>query len=65
MSSSPSHSISLTPELACALIAEMQAVLDGEASYFHAEVRTDTGQRVALHLSGQADPPDLGGPLHV
>ena len=65
MSSSPSHSISLTPELACALISEMQVVLDGEASYFHAEVWTDTGQRVSLHLSGQADPPDLGGPLNV
>ncbi len=65
MSSSPSHSISLTPELACALIAEMQAVLEGEASYFHAEVWTDTGQRVSLHLSGQADPPDVGGPLNV
>ena len=48
--SNPMHSISLTPELACALIAEMQAVLDGEASYFHAEVWTDSGQRVALHL---------------
>lgn len=65
MSSSPSHSISLTPELACALIAEMQAVLDGEASYFHAELWTDSGQRVAMHLSGQAAPPDVGGPLHV
>lgn len=65
MSSSPSHSISLKPELACALIAEMQAVLDGEASYFHVELWTDSGQRVALHLSGQADPPDLGVPLHV
>lgn len=63
--SSLTHSISLTPELACALIAEMQAVLDGEASYFHAEVWTDSGQRVALHLSCQADPPDVGGPLHV
>lgn len=63
--SSPTNSISLTPELACALIAEMQAVLDGEASYFHAEVWTDSGQRVALHLSGQADPPDVGGPFHV
>jgi hypothetical protein len=59
------HSISLTHELACALIAEMQAVLDGEESYFHAQVWTDSGQRVALHLSGQADPPDLGGLLHV
>ena len=63
--SSLTHSVSLTPELACALIAEMQAVLDGEASYFHAEVWTDSGQRVALHLSGIADPPDVGGPLHV
>lgn len=63
--SSLTHSVSLTPELACALIAEMQAVLDGEASYFHAEVWTDSGQRVALHLSGKADPPDVGGPLHV
>ena len=65
MSNSPSYSISWTPELACALIAEMQAVLDGEASYFHAELWTDSGQRVAMHLSGQAAPPDVGGPLHV
>ena len=32
------HFITLTPELARALIAEMQAVLDGEAAYFHAEL---------------------------
>lgn len=61
----PSHLIDLTPELACALIAEMQAVLDGEASYFHAELWTKGGQSVELHLAGQDGTPDVGGPLHA
>ena len=47
--------ITLTPDLAKELIEQMQAVLDGEASYFHAELWTDDGRQVGLHLSGQAD----------
>ena len=61
---SPHHFITLTPELARALIAEMQAVLDGEAAYFHAELWTEAGQQVGLHLSGPDDVPDAGGPSH-
>lgn len=56
------HFISLTPELARALITEMQAVLDGEAGYFHAELWTEAGQQVGLHLSGADDVPEAGGP---
>ena len=58
------HFITLTPELARALITEMQAVLDGEAGYFHAEMCTEAGQQVGLHLSGPDDVPDAGGPNH-
>ena len=58
------HFITLTPELARALITEMQAVLDGEAGYFHAELWTEAGQQVGLHLSGPDDVPDAGGPNH-
>ena len=47
--------ISLTPDLARALIEEMQAVLDGEACYFHAELWTDSGLQVGVHLSGPED----------
>ena len=49
------HFVSLTPDLARELIEQMQAVLDGEASYFHAELWTDDGREVAIHLSGQDD----------
>jgi len=58
------HFITLSPELARALIAEMQAVLDGEAGYFHAELWTESGQQVGLHLSGADDVPDAGGASH-
>ena len=58
------HFITLTPELARALITEMQAVLDGEAGYFPAELWTEAGQQVGLHLSGPDDVPDAGGPNH-
>ena len=47
--------VTLTPDLARELIEQMQAVLDGEASYFHAELWTDDGRQVGLHLSGQDD----------
>jgi len=53
--------ISLTPDLARALIEEMQAVLDGEASYFHAELWTDSGLQVGVHLSGPEDVVEDGG----
>lgn len=56
--------ISLTPDLARALIEEMQAVLDGEASYFHAELWTDSGLQIGVHLSGPEDVADEGGPYH-
>ena len=58
------HFITLTPELARALIAEMQAVLDGEAGYFHAELWTEAGQQVGLHLAGPDDAPDAVEPSH-
>ena len=56
--------ISLTPDLARALIEEMHAVLDGEASYFHAELWTDSGLQVGVHLSGPEDVVEEGGPYH-
>ena len=56
--------ISLTPDLARALIEEMQAVLDGEACYFHAELWTDSGLQVGVHLSGPEDVVEDGGPYH-
>ena len=58
------HFITLTPELARALIAEMQAVLDGDAGYFHAELWTEAGQQVGLHLSGPDNIPNTKKPNH-
>lgn len=49
------HIITLTPGLARVLLDELQAVLDGEATYFHAELTTDSGLAVGLHLSGPQD----------
>ena len=49
------HFVTLSPELASELIAQMQAVLDGDASYFHVELTTDDGQAVSLHLGGPED----------
>ena len=63
MSSRPQF-ISLTPDLARALIEEMQAVLGGDASYFHAELWTDSGLQVGVHLSGPEDVVEEGGPYH-
>lgn len=42
--------ITLTEGLARTLIQEIQAVLDGEASYFHAELWTDSGLQVGASL---------------
>ena len=52
------HFVTLTADLAQELIEQMQAVLDGEASYFHAELWTDDGRQVGLHLSGPDDVDD-------
>ena len=57
-------SITLPQGLAPTFIQEIQAVLDGEASYFHAELWTDSGLQVGLHLSGPEDVPEEGGPHH-
>ena len=57
-------SITLPQGLAPAFIQEIQAVLDGEASYFHAELWTDSGIQVGLHLSGPEDVPEEGGAYH-
>ena len=53
------HIITLTPGLARVLLDELQAVLDGEATYFHAELTTDNGLAVGLHLSGPHDEPPM------
>ena len=58
------HFITLSPELARVLIAEMQAVLDGEAGYFHAELWTEAGEQVGLHLAGPEDALDAGESSH-
>lgn len=47
--------ITLTPELAKELIKQMQAVLNGDASYFHVEMLTDDGIEVSIHLGGPDD----------
>lgn len=47
--------VTLTPDLAREMIAQMQAVLDGDASYFHVELLTDDGREVAIHFGGPDD----------
>ena len=49
------HFVTLTPGLAKELIAQMQAVLDGDASYFQVELLTDDGRKVSLHLGEPED----------
>ena len=56
--------ITLSPVLARALVTELQAVLDGDASYFHAELLTEDGQHIGLHMSGPDDSPESGGSDH-
>jgi hypothetical protein len=55
MSHKQPHFVTLTPELARELIAQMQAVLDGDASYFDVTLLTDDGQAISLHLGGPDD----------
>ena len=47
--------ITLTTELAKQLAEEIQAVLTGDASYFHTELWSDDGRQVAIHLGGPDD----------
>jgi hypothetical protein len=47
--------ITLTPELAKQLAEEIQAVLNGDASYFHTELWSDDGRQISVHLGGQED----------
>lgn len=47
--------LSLTPELAKELAEQIQAVLSGDASYFHVELLTDDGRPVSIHLRGPDD----------
>lgn len=47
--------VTLTPEVSKELIEQMQAVLDGDASYFHVELLTDDGREVSIHLGGPDD----------
>lgn len=56
--------ITLNAELARALVTELQAVLDGEASYFHAELVTDEGRAIGLHMSGPDHSIEQGAPSH-
>jgi hypothetical protein len=51
------HFITLTPGQARALMQELQAVLDGHAAYFHAELSTHSGLDVGLHLSAEQGHP--------
>ena len=55
MSREQPHFVTLTTELARELIAQMQAVLDGDASYFHVTLLTDDGQAISLQLEGPED----------
>ncbi len=47
--------ITLTPELAKRLVEEIQAVLNGDASYFHTELWSDDGRQISVHLGGPDD----------
>ena len=44
--------ITLTPELAKQLAEDIQAVLNGDASYFHVELWSDDDRQIGLHLGG-------------
>ena len=47
--------ITLTPELAKQLMEEIQAVLNGDASYFHTELWSVDGRQIGIHLGGPDD----------
>jgi hypothetical protein len=47
--------ITLTPEVAKQLAEEIQAVLNGDASYFHTELSSDDGRQIGIHLGGPDD----------
>ena len=50
--------LTLTSDLAQELVKQLQAVLDGEASYFHVELLSDDDRPIAIHLGGSDDEPN-------
>lgn len=48
-------SLTLSTELAQELVKQLQAVLDGEASYFHVELLSDDDRPIAIHFGGSDD----------
>lgn len=50
--------LTLSTELAKELVKQLQAVLDGEASYFHVELLSDDDRPIAIHLGGSDDEPN-------
>ena len=50
--------LTLSTELAQELVKQIQAVLDGDASYFHVELLSDDDRPIAIHLGGSDDEPN-------
>lgn len=50
--------LTLTSDLAHELVKQLQAVLDGDASYFHVELLSDDDRPIAIHLGGSDDEPN-------
>lgn len=50
--------LTLSTDLAQELVKQLQAVLDGEASYFHVELLSDDDRPIAIHLGGADDEPN-------
>lgn len=50
--------LTLSTELAKELVKQLQAVLDGDASYFHVELLSDDDRPLAIHLGGADDEPN-------
>jgi hypothetical protein len=50
--------LTLSTDLAHELVKQLQAVLDGEASYFHVELLSDDDRPIAIHLGGSDDEPN-------
>lgn len=51
-------SLTLSTELAQELVKQLQAVLDGDASYFHVELLSDDDRPIAIHFGGSDDEPN-------
>lgn len=50
--------LTLTSDLAQELVKQLQAVLNGDASYFHVELLSDDDRPIAIHLGGPDDEPN-------